>query len=306
MALCELFRGGEPVRVHSDRGPNHDWQRHPVHLRWLARQKFSTALVVVCYRSALRPTSSSSAWSADCFSGRSPFQDPDRLIYINETAPQWNLDVVGINFPTSITGRSGASCSRRWRCTIPQLQPRDERGAERIDGAVVTADFARVLGISPCAEDVHRRGGSARKLRTWSSSGRPLARPLWWAGTALGQTLKLNGVPHAIVGVMPKAAEFPGRVKLWVPLAGDPHQSYESYSYAAMGRMRPGVTIAAAETDLLQAHEPIWKARDNDRTVSPFAHSLRDEFVQDYRGMAGARSAPSSCCSSSPAPTSPA
>jgi predicted permease len=86
--------------------------------------------------------------------------------------------------------------------------------------------------------------------------------------------------------VIPKAAEFPGRVKLWVPLAGDPNQEGQSYSYAGIGRMKAGVTVAAAEKDLLRSQEPIWAARDKDRIVSPFARALREEFVRDFRTTA--------------------
>lgn len=28
-----------------------------------------------------------------------PFPEPERLVYVNETAPRWNLEVVGINYP---------------------------------------------------------------------------------------------------------------------------------------------------------------------------------------------------------------
>ena len=49
------------------------------------------------------------------------------------------------------------------------------------------------------------------------------------APDVLGRTLKLNGVDHTIVGVMPEAIRFPGNVLVWVPFAGDPAQTFQSY-----------------------------------------------------------------------------
>ena len=48
-----------------------------------------------------------------------PFPEADRLVYINETAPRWNLDVVGINYPdfhqwTQGTKLVGASTLANW------------------------------------------------------------------------------------------------------------------------------------------------------------------------------------------------
>ena len=87
----------------------------------------------------------------------------------------------------------------------------------------------------------------------------------------LGRTLKLNGVPHTIVGVIPEAVRFPSNNRVWVPYAGDPAQQGQSYGGSALGRLKPGVSVEAGQQDLERAHQPIWDARDKDHTVSPFA-----------------------------------
>ena len=106
------------------------------------------------------------------------------------------------------------------------------------------------------------------------------------APDVLGRTLKLNGVAHTIVGVMPAAIRFPGNVRLWVPMAGDPAQQYQSYCASAIGRLKAGVRVEDGEKDLLRAHQPIWDARDKDHTVSPFARPLREDLARDFRTQA--------------------
>ena len=58
----------------------------------------------------------------------------------------------------------------------------------------------------------------------------------------IGRTLRLDGTARTIVGVMPAEASFPDEVQLWVPMAGDAAQPYQSYSGTGIGRLKPGVT----------------------------------------------------------------
>jgi predicted permease len=93
------------------------------------------------------------------------------------------------------------------------------------------------------------------------------------------------------VGVLPAEAAFPDAIELWVPLAGDPGQTYQSYAYNGIGRLRPGVSIEAAARDLIRAHAPVWQDHDREKAVSPFLRPLRDEFVRDFTAVASMLSA---------------
>ena len=98
---------------------------------------------------------------------------------------------------------------------------------------------------------------------------------------AIGQTLRINGVAHLIVGVMPVTAEFPAEARLWLPIASDP--TCCSYSYDGVGRLKPGVSIAQARADLLHTQGSIWAARDSGHVVSPVLYPLHERLVNDYR-----------------------
>jgi predicted permease len=105
--------------------------------------------------------------------------------------------------------------------------------------------------------------------------------------SVLGSTLKLNGQPRTIIGVLPTEADaYPGDTRLWVPLQGDAAQEGQSYSYNVLGRLKPGVTAEQAEQDLLRAHQPIFDTRDKDRVVTPFVLPLREINVRDFRAAA--------------------
>ncbi|MFI4944839.1 MAG: ADOP family duplicated permease, partial [Burkholderiales bacterium] len=104
----------------------------------------------------------------------------------------------------------------------------------------------------------------------------------------LGKALRLDGVARTVIGVMPRGVDFPGGVRVYVPLAAELRNDGQSYSGNGIGRLKPGVTAAQGEADLLRTQQPIWDARDKERVVSPYAIPLREELVRDFRTSARA------------------
>lgn len=258
--------------------------------RWLLRQRFSTALVVTMLALGIAANVVVFGLVNGLFLRPFPFPNPDRLVYINETAPKWNLDVVGINYPDFVQWRNEVKLFDAIALYAGEsFNVADGSGAERLNGATVTHDFAAVLGVQP----VLGRMFTADEDKPNAERVVVIGEGLWhkrFAGQreVLGRTLKVNGVPYSIVGVMPAAVRFPENVELWVPMAGDPSQQYQSYGASGLGRLKPGVTPEDGEKDLLRAHQPIWDKRDKEKTVSPFARSLREDLVRNFRAQAQA------------------
>jgi predicted permease len=258
-------------------------------VRWLLRQRFSTALVVAMLALGIAANVVVFSLVNGLFLRPFPFPEPERLVYVNETAPRWNLDVVGINYPDF----------HQWRQTMQMFEGLaiwddaafnvSEGGhAERIEGASVTHDFAAVLRIAP----ILGRTFTADEDKPGAPPVVMLVEGLWrerfgGATDIVGKTLMLDGAAHTIVGVLPAAAAWPGNARLWVPLAGDPAQPWQGYGYeGAIGRLKPGVTVDAAEKDLLRAQQTIWDARDKERIVSPYVRELRSYVARDFRTQA--------------------
>jgi predicted permease len=258
--------------------------------RWLLRQKYSTSLVIAMLALGIAANVVVFSLVNGLFLRPFPFAESDRLVYINETAPKWNLDVVGINYPDFHHWRQNVKLLEGlaiWDSVSLNLS--DGATAERIDGAAVTYDFPAVLRVQPILGRMFTADEDKRGAQPVVVIGEGLWRERFnGAADVLGRTLKLNGVAHSIVGVMPAVAAFPEDYRFWVPLAGDPAQTWQSYGYnGAIGRLKPGVSVDDAEKDLLRAHQAIWDARDQRHTVSPYARSLRETFVRDFRTQAG-------------------
>jgi putative ABC transport system permease protein len=68
---------------------------------------------------------------------------------------------------------------------------------------------------------------------------------------AVGRTLSLDGVAHTIVGVMPPRFGFPDNQPIWVPIVSDASGAARGSRYLrVVGRLRPDVTIEAAQAEL--------------------------------------------------------
>ena len=254
-------------------------------LRALRRQRGATLLVLTMLTLGIAANVAVFALVDGLFLRPFPFPNPDRLVYINTVAPKWNLDVVGINYPDFDRWRRDQRLFEAIATYETSRFNLAEGGnPERVSGARITYDFPRVLGVTP----ILGRSFTPEEDRPKGPPVVLLSAALWksrFGGdpNVIGRTLRLDGTPHTIVGVMPTEAAFPEDVLLWVPLAGDPNQPYNSYSGDGIGRLKPGVTIEAADADLKRAHQPIWDARDKQHVVTPFVRSLRDTFVHDYR-----------------------
>ena len=255
--------------------------------RSVVRQRGASLLIVVTLTVAVACNSAVFTLLDGVFLRPFPFPQPDRLVYLNERAPRWNLDFTGINFPDFSVWRRGTRTFASMSVFGETRFNVDMSGAaERIDGAMVSWDLARTLGISPVLgrtfrEDEDHPGGPRVVMigyRFWRSR-------FLGSRDVIGQTLRIDSRPYTVIGVLPPAGEFPGGMQLWIPIDADPSQPWQDYEWDGVGRLRPGVTLAAARADLLRAHQAVWQKSDSAHVVSPTIMPLRQRFDSDYAAV---------------------
>ncbi|MGD8277882.1 MAG: ABC transporter permease [Gemmatimonadota bacterium] len=80
----------------------------------------------------------------------------------------------------------------------------------------------------------------------------------------LGRTLEVNGRPYEIVGVLAPEVRLPGELAsggsyeadFWIPIALDPAVPAQNHHvFPGLGRLRPGVTVEAATSELARLTE---------------------------------------------------
>lgn len=136
-----------------------------------------------------------------------------------------------------------------------QINAADDRDPpEGIAGCYISAGAFRILGASPA---IGREFTSADE-----APGAPLVAVIgygsWLARyggdpSVVGRTVRLNGKPATIVGVMPDGFRFPAQANLWLPIAQMPGLSDQPRStrgLAAFGRLTDGTTVVSARDEL--------------------------------------------------------
>jgi putative ABC transport system permease protein len=256
-------------------------------IRSFSRQPGPTSLIILTLALGIAANTAVFAIVDGLFLRPFPFPQPERLVYLNERAPKWNLELTGINYPDFDTWRGRTHLFDGMALyTGERVNLADGAVAERVDGLSVTYDFAKVLGIQPVL------GRTFTKEEDGPTTSRVvmIGYGLWqsrFAGSrdVLGKSLRINSVPYSIIGVLPREADFPGGVQFWLTLNGDPNQNGQSYSYEGIGRLKRGVTVEQARADLETAHAPIWAQFDSAHVVSPRIAPLREQFVSNYSTM---------------------
>ena len=123
---------------------------------------------------------------------------------------------------------------------------------ERIPSALVTATLFPVLGVQP----VMGRGLTASDDRPGAEPLVVLSDVLWrrrFNGDprVLGTTMKVDGVAHTIIGVMPPGFRFPEFAQFWTAMAPARHdQARGRRSLGVIGRLRPSADLAGAAAEM--------------------------------------------------------
>ena len=111
--------------------------------------------------------------------------------------------------------------------------------------------------------------------------------------SVLGRTIELDRRPYTVIGVMPPRFEFPlqgaaDAQDLWVPLSLTPLEKASEgteYDYAALARLRPGVTLAQAQTDVNRIIHGIQAGYPASVHLLGSIVSLKEQTVRDARPL---------------------
>src|SRR6185503_14935135 len=67
----------------------------------------------------------------------------------------------------------------------------------------------------------------------------------------LGKTIELSGRPRVIVGVAPRNFNYPNEARVWFPIQNNDQNCNRGCVFLnGIARLKPGVTVAAAQQEL--------------------------------------------------------
>ncbi len=123
----------------------------------------------------------------------------------------------------------------------------------RLEGAAVSANLFPLLGVAPRLGRGFRVGEDQLAQPTVAVLGHDLWVRIFAADPGVvGRVITLGDRLHTVIGVMPEDFRFPGRSsEIWVPVsAGGEGHAWTRWQRAALGRLKPGVTLSRAQAEI--------------------------------------------------------
>jgi putative ABC transport system permease protein len=199
------------------------------------------------------------------------FEQKGKLIVWHETVRELNatLPLLPVNYRHFENLNTHAHFLQSAALMQPALYTVSEGAGhpQSVPGLFVTMDFFKVLGVSPAFGQTFRptayeQGGDSEVILSWSAWQR------YFNGdaSAIGKSLRVGGSPYTVVGILPANFHFPSVSNMpgtssangnayqvftpSVPGSGERTANTDDFDYFSIGRLRPGVSIQAAQAEL--------------------------------------------------------
>ncbi len=214
-----------------------------------------------------------------------PYPDPDRLVMVWEDASY-------ISFPRSTPAVANfVDWKQQNQVFTDTAAMRDSRfsltgdgSPEMIEGLAVGANLLGVLGVKPLlgraftdAEDHSGENVVLLSYRLWQSRyGRDPG--------IIGRNILMDGIKKTVIGVLPAGFTVPSsrQVQYLVPMHFTPQQwqNRRSHYLRVMARLKPGITLVRAQSDMSTIARRLEQQYPNSNThVGAVVVPVREQFV---------------------------
>jgi predicted permease len=182
-----------------------------------------------------------------------PYPQSEQLIFLDHAAPGVNIMHAGMAPFLYYTYREQNRTMQdvgMWQGDAVAITGTAE--PQRVDAVDITDGVLPLLGVQPVLGRLFSKADD--------SPGAPKTAILsyaYWQSkfggerSALGRTMVADGEPREIIGVLPARFRFPdSNPAVFLPMQRDRAKTFlGNFSYQAIGRLKPGVTLAQANAD---------------------------------------------------------
>lgn len=222
-----------------------------------------------------------------------PYAQPDRLVAVYSKNKAFDHSSISYpNFLDWVRDQHSFSALAAYRGDDYNLIGMGE--PQRVSAEMVSASFFPLLGIHPVVGRQFRPEEDQIGAQPVALiSGGLWKREFGSSPDAVGKTLDLNGVGYQIVGVIPasfhyQSFNFQDNTDVFVPIGQWNDSTFRNRSAGmgmdAVGRLKPGVTLAQAQADMDAIAQHLAQAYpDADHDSGVALYSLKRDLVGRIR-----------------------
>jgi len=222
-----------------------------------------------------------------------PYPQPNQLVELSEKSA--NFESSSISYPNFLDWeRRNSTFAAMTAYRSDDFSITGSGEAERVRVGMVSANFFEILGVTPArgrlfSKEEDRRGGAPVAL---------ISAGLWQrkfgsAPDIVEKTITMNGDGYTVIGVVPasfhlESSNFDRPKDVYIPIAQDKDPLfYDRIAHEGMraiGRLKPGVTLSAAQADMDQiARRLAAEYPDADKGAGIHAVPLIKDIVGDVQ-----------------------
>jgi macrolide transport system ATP-binding/permease protein len=217
-----------------------------------------------------------------------PYADPQRLVHVTES--EVAIQRVNLSYPDyqdwkrMNTVFSSLNAFTGWNLLLTT-----PTGTEPLQGERVGAGFFRTLGVAPIlGRDFYSSeeilGGPHVVMLSYGT----WQRRFGGRKSVIGQSVKLSGIAHTIIGVLPQSFAFaPGQgAEFWAALQPDNscEKLRDCHNLYAVGRLRDGVPVEMALANMQSIAQQLEKQYpDTNQGRGASVMPLSERIVGDVR-----------------------
>jgi putative ABC transport system permease protein len=183
-----------------------------------------------------------------------PFDDPDRIMSIGvRDARDRDRGLSYLDFEDWRAGARSFSALAVFNSATMNISD-EGRTPERFSGPYMSANGFKLIGQQPLLGRDFRPEDDKPGATAVVLLGSGIWKNRYGSDQSIvGRSIKINGVPTTVIGVMPEGLKFPLDADLWQPLALMPRLAElkrDARNLEGFGRLAPGVTQSQARAEL--------------------------------------------------------
>jgi putative ABC transport system permease protein len=263
-------------------------------IRMLLRNRAFTAIALITLALGIGSTTAMFSVVDAVLLRPLPYHDPARLVRFFEDLSKAGYPRAYVSPPTYLDLKAQTQLFEDVAAVNETSFNRSEDGggATQLNGVLGTHNLFSALDVKP----ILGRTFLPEEDRPGANRVVLLSYALWRSRFAanpgvIGQSLRLDGEPYTVIGVMPAGFSFPDKevnpIDVWVPRAFTPQElsARRARYLTVVGRLRPGVSLGEVNARLQALAD--WNLRQypNDmRGVSRFfAEPLQESNTHDVK-----------------------
>jgi predicted permease len=222
-----------------------------------------------------------------------PFPQPDQLVMLYENSVAF--EKLSISYPNLKDWQhSNSTFAEIAGYRSDDFSVTGSGETERVRVGMVSAEFFPILGVQPSlghlfGPDDDRRGAAPVTLISYGLWQRKFGS----APDIVGKRMSMNGNDYTVIGVMPASFHlqinnFDSAKDVFIPLGQFRDPLFQDRGVHdgmdAIGRLKPGVSLAAARADMNQIARNLAAAYPNeDKNAGVTILSLKQDMVRDVQ-----------------------